>query len=89
MTFDLHQINLIRRCLDDFCSKSQSSIFTIKDVMPYLVDRGVFNKVDSRNGSQLRKIFRKLNKEGTLNELIPQVIAEKKNKNISWFIKYR
>ena len=77
----------ISKHLQSFCSKYPGQEFKPREVLPYLVEQKVFNKEDDRKGSQLRQIFRKVYAENRLTELIPQVIPEPKEKNVSWFIK--
>lgn len=54
-----------------------------KDLMPLLVEKGFFNK-DHRDGLPLRGILRELDSRNELY-LLPQVRANRKEKNVSWF----
>ena len=54
-----------------------------KDLMPILIEKGFFKK-DYREGFALRKILRELKSKNELY-LIPQVRADQKEKNVSWF----
>ena len=77
----------ISKHLQEFCSKYPGLDFKPKDVLPYLVDKRVFNKVDSRNGKDLRQVFRDLDAAGRLHDLIPQVYPERKAVNTFWIIR--
>jgi len=57
-----------------------------KDLMPILIEKGFFNK-DVREGLPLRKILRDLDSENQL-QLIPQVRADRKNKNVFWYFNF-
>lgn len=54
-----------------------------KDLMPILIENGFFMK-DHREGLPLREILRDLDSRNELY-LLPQVRAERKEKNVSWF----
>ena len=73
--------------LQEYCSNHPNEEYKPKDVLPYLVEKGIFNKVDSRNGRDLRQVFRDVDAAGRLSELIPQVYPERKKVNTYWFIK--
>ena len=77
----------ISRHLQEFCSKTPNEEYRPKDVLPYLVEKGIFNSIDSRNGRDLSQVFRDLDKANRLSELIPQVYPERKETNTYWFIR--
>lgn len=54
-----------------------------KDLMPILIEKGFFTK-DHRKGLPLREILRDLDARNELY-LLPQVRAERKEVNVSWF----
>lgn len=54
-----------------------------KDLMPILIEKGFFKK-DHREGLPLREILRELDSRNELY-LLPQVRADRKDKNVSWF----
>ncbi|WP_415061016.1 hypothetical protein [Flavobacterium sp.] len=54
-----------------------------KDLMPILIEKGFFKK-DHREGLPLREILRDLDARNELY-LLPQVRAERKEVNVSWF----
>ena len=54
-----------------------------KDLMLILIEKGFFKK-DYREGLPLREILRDLDSKNELY-LLPQVRAERKEKNVSWF----
>lgn len=54
-----------------------------KDLMPILIEKGFFKK-DHREGLPLREILRDLDARNELY-LLPQVSAERKEVNVSWF----
>lgn len=76
----------ISKYLQEYCSKRPGQEFKPKDVLPYLVEKGVFNKIDSRNGRDLRQVFRDVDAAGRLDELLPQVYPDRKPKNTYWII---
>ena len=53
------------------------------DLMSLLIEKGFFKK-DYRDGLPLRAILRDLDSRDELY-LLPQVIADRKEKNVSWF----
>ncbi len=54
-----------------------------KDLMPYLIEKGVFNR-DHREGLPLRRILRELDQLGKLN-LIRGLSVERRPTNRLWF----
>ncbi len=54
-----------------------------KYLMPILIEKGFFKK-DHRDGLPLREILRNLDSNNELY-LLPQVRADRKDKNVSWF----
>jgi hypothetical protein len=58
-------------------------IIPAKDMMPYFILAGVFEK-NNKNGKPIRDILRKLDANNQLH-LIPHVYAERKVVNTSWF----
>lgn len=54
-----------------------------KDLMPILIEKGFFNK-DHREGLPLREVLRDLDARNELY-FLPQVRADRKEKNVSWF----
>lgn len=54
-----------------------------KDLMPILIEKGFFKK-DHREGLPLRALLRDLDRKNKLY-LLPQVRADRKAKNVSWF----
>lgn len=78
----------ISRYAQEYCSsKCHGRYCKPKDILPYLVDKGVFNQVDNRHGRELRKVLRNIDAAGILKELIPQVAVERKTKNRYWYFK--
>lgn len=77
----------ISKYLQEYCSNHPGQEFKPKDVLPFLVNKGVFNKVDSRKGRDLRQVFRDVDAVGRLNELLPQVYPDRKPKNTYWIIR--
>jgi DNA-binding SARP family transcriptional activator len=57
--------------------------FQSKDIMPHLIDAGLFTK-DHRAGLPLRNILRELDEQELLH-LIPLLRVERKNKNRMWY----
>jgi hypothetical protein len=54
-----------------------------KDLLPILIEKGFFKK-DHRDGLPLREILRDLDSNDELY-LLPQLRADRKDKNVSWF----
>ena len=54
-----------------------------KDLMSILIEKGFFKK-DHREGLPLRALLRDLDRKNKLY-LLPQVRADRKAKNVSWF----
>lgn len=80
----MSKINQINKVLQEYfeLNKSISSI-PAKDMMPYFILAGVFEK-DIKNGKPIREVLRRLD---AINELhqIPFVHAERKETNTNWF----
>ncbi|MCH7939667.1 MAG: hypothetical protein IID13_07970 [Candidatus Marinimicrobia bacterium] len=55
-----------------------------KDLMPFLVQNGIFPKVDDRNGKPLRDVLRAVDDAGQLGDLMPNVVVDRKLKNRYW-----
>lgn len=83
----INKAKMISKYLQEFCSKHHGQTFKPKDVLPFLVEKNVFKKEDSRKGRDLRQVFRDVDAAGKLNELISQVYPERKPKNTYWFIR--
>ncbi|NQT62690.1 MAG: hypothetical protein HQ556_07005 [Candidatus Marinimicrobia bacterium] len=82
----LEKARRISECLQEYCEITSGQNFKPKDVLPYLVEEGIFNQIDSRNGRDLREVFRRVDDAGRLAELIPQVTVERKAQNRYWYI---
>lgn len=54
-----------------------------KDLIHVLIEKGFFKK-DQKSGLPLRKVLRDLDRRNELY-LLPQVRAERKEKNVFWF----
>jgi len=69
--------------IQEFLSKENLIDAKPKDLMSKLIEKKFFNK-DHREGLPLRNLLRDLDKRNELN-LIPQVSADRKEKNIFWY----
>lgn len=69
----------------EFCVNNGVRGIKPKHLLPYLVEKGVFNQIDTRNGRDLREVLRKVDDANQLGELIPQASVERKSKNRFWF----
>jgi hypothetical protein len=69
--------------IQSFLEKKKLNDAKPKDLMPILIEKGFFKK-DHREGLPLREILRELDKRNELY-LLPQVRADRKEKNVSWF----
>ncbi len=66
-----------------FESNPQISKIRSKDLMPYFIKAGIFNK-DHRNGLPIRDVLRNLDENNQLDK-IPYVLPERKTKNTNWY----
>ena len=80
----MNKINQINKVLQEYfeLNKSISSI-PAKDMMPYFILAGVFEK-DIKNGKPIREVLRRLDAKNELYQ-IPFVHAERKESNTNWF----
>lgn len=67
-----------------FADSSNPRCIKPKVLMDILVQKGIYNKKDQREGLPLRNLLRELNEENNL-KAIPYLYGEKKKKNIYWF----
>jgi hypothetical protein len=77
------KITQMAAAIQQYITENKLSELKPKDLMPMLVGKGFFNK-DHRAGLPLRKVLRDLDKRDMLY-LIPQVRADRKAVNVSWF----
>ena len=84
MTFDerIEAINILAQKWLDVNEKDEAKP---KELMVYLIKHGVYGK-DVKMGKPLRDDLRKLYRSNELGR-INGLVAEPRNKNISWFIK--
>ena len=81
---DIKDINIINQVIENYFNKNPTiTSIQAKDIMPYLVVAGVFDK-DHKAGLPIRKLLRNLDKSGQLN-LIPSVRPERKKVNTYWY----
>lgn len=74
----------INQVLQSYFDEYKSvKIISAKDMMPYFILAGVFQK-DHKNGLPIRNVLRLLDKNNKLH-LIPYVFADRKEKNTNWF----
>jgi hypothetical protein len=80
----MSKINQINKVLKEYFELNKSiSVIPAKDMMPYFVLAGVFEK-DTKNGLPIRSVLRRLDAKNGLNQ-IPFVYAERKAANTNWF----
>lgn len=80
---DIKDINIINRVIESYFNNNPSiASIKPKDIMPYLVEAGVYNK-DQRAGLPVRDLLRKLDESKQLH-LIPTVRPERKKVNTHW-----
>lgn len=77
------QIVRMSTAIQQFLEKKQLVDSKPKDLMPFLIEKGFFEK-DHREGLPLRNVLRALDESNKLY-LIPQVRVERKAKNRSWY----
>ncbi|RRN76358.1 hypothetical protein EIM50_25085, partial [Pseudoxanthomonas sp. SGD-10] len=79
-----NKIRLINQVLTDYFNVNRSvQLIPAKDMMPYFIKEGVFNK-DDKNGLPIRNLLRALDKNNQLS-LIPFVYADRKAINTNWY----
>lgn len=69
---------------DYFDRNPKTNWIAAKEIMPFLIKAGVFNK-DEKKGLPLRKVLRALDKENALDK-IPFVHAERTDESIYWYL---
>lgn len=80
----MEKIKHIQKVVEDYFANNPSvSLIPAKDLMPYFIKANIFVQ-DQKNGLPIRKILRELDNNNQLH-LLPNVIAERKTKNTSWF----
>lgn len=80
----IQKAHKVKSVLKEYFSKHPSrEPIPAKEFMPYFIKVGIFAK-DSKAGLPIRSLLRTLDDEGLL-KLIPQVIAERKDKNTNWY----
>lgn len=80
----MSKINQINKVLEEYFEVNKSiSVIPAKDMMPYFILAGVFEK-DNKNGLPIRSILRRLDDKNELYK-IPFVYAERKESNTNWF----
>lgn len=80
----MSKINQINQVLQEYfeVNKTVRSILA-KDMMPYFILAGVFEK-DTKNGLPIRAVLRRLDAKNELHQ-IPFVHAERKTVNTNWY----
>jgi hypothetical protein len=80
----MSKINQINKVLQEYFEVNKSiSVIPAKDMMPYFVLAGVFEK-DIKNGKPIREVLRRLDAKNELFK-IPFVHAERKDANTNWY----
>ncbi|WP_290862830.1 hypothetical protein [Flavobacterium sp.] len=78
------KISQINQVLQEYFEVNKSvGIIPAKDMMPYFILAGVFEK-DIKIGKPIREVLRRLDSKNELHE-IPFVLAERKKANTNWF----
>ena len=78
------KINQIKLVLKEYFELNKSvSIIPAKDMMPYFILAGIFEK-DVKKGKPIREVLRRLDAKNELHQ-IPYVYAERKLKNTNWY----
>ncbi len=80
----MSKISQINKVIQDYFALNTSvKLIPAKDMMPFFILAGVFNK-DTKNGLPIRTILRRLDEKNELDQ-IPFVYAERKAANTNWF----
>jgi hypothetical protein len=80
----MSKTNQINKVLQEYFEVNKSiSVIPAKDMMPYFILAGVFEK-DNKNGKPIREVLRRLDAKNELHQ-IPFVHAERKETNTNWF----
>lgn len=80
----MSKISQINQVLKEYFDVNKSvGIIPAKDMMPYFILAGVFEK-DNKNGLPIRAILRRLDANNQLHQ-IPFVYAERKTANTNWY----
>jgi hypothetical protein len=80
----MSKTNQIIQVLHSYFEENKSvKIIPVKDMMPYFILAGVFNK-DTKNGLPIRAVLRRLDANNQLH-LIPYVYAERKTAKTNWY----
>lgn len=78
------KIKIINDTLAEYFAKTDNPRkVPAKDLMPEFVRAGVFT-TDNKGGLPIRRLLRELDKSDKLS-LIPYVLAERKDVNVSWY----
>lgn len=81
----MDKIFFINKAIHEYFDSNKSEKFCKpKDLMPILIEYGVFSK-DSRQGLPLRKILRDLDDKNEIYSKILSIKIERKSKNRYWF----
>lgn len=80
----MSKIKQINKVLQEYFEVNKSiSVIPAKDMMPYFILAGVFEK-DNKNGLPIRSILRRLDDKNELYK-IPFVHTERKESNTNWY----
>ena len=82
----IDKAELVSKYAQEYCLKVGKNDVKPKELLPFLVEKGVYDIVDQRNGSYLRELLRALDDENELYR-IPQLYFERKDINRLWFFK--
>jgi hypothetical protein len=82
----MEKISSINQVIEKYFEKNSTiSKIRAKDMMPYFITAGIFEK-DEKNGLPIREILRDLDTKNKLH-LIPFVFADRKEVNMNWYFK--
>ena len=80
----MKDLTLLNKIIDThFDQHPELDRIPVKELMPQFVKAGIFEK-DAKMGLPLRRLLRALDRNDELH-LIPSVVAERTEKNTSWF----
>ena len=80
----INRAKLVSKCAQEYCLKENKRDVKPKELMPYLIEKGVYNKVKTISTAQIRDLLRDLDVTNSL-DLIPQIRMERRGIYRYWY----